>query len=406
MFLSRPRPWLLAGLSLRRLGILGDGEDRVGAFVAVLQTDLAVQLDPVASPFLAEWLSEEIPLVGDEHEAWGQLLQGGDDQFVLGHVAVKHDVQPSEVGFNGLQVHTAHVTGLLLVFGIRDEHTGQGPLERAVDDDRASLGLLDSAIFPGHLHQIQDGVPVQGLGGLVGGHHVGGDALQQTASPPCGLVIGRIVELARDEGHLHVTGNLLELLGDLPCHLVGRHDGVTQLDYGHVAHIALPRRPLLGVAEIHDFLVDLGHVIGVEPLPGLAVRGLGPLQALAAVVSVTQVVPLPFEDGGVDGLASGEPADGRQQRGVLRAGLEKLPYEVGKIVCGALSRDSGHCVLLSDLADLVVAELQSLETHDRHHVLVLLGFLDLLAERDAAPAIGRGAHLGRIPCGRAGSVLV
>ena len=114
-------------------------------------------------------------LAGDFEEARSELFQGQDEQLVLRHVRVEHDVEEAEVGLDGLQVHAADVASLLLILRVGHEAAGQCALERGVDHDGARLGFADAAIVPGHLREIEHIVRGQLGGGMLGAHHVGGD---------------------------------------------------------------------------------------------------------------------------------------------------------------------------------------------------------------------------------------
>src|SRR5690606_20130118 len=155
----------------------------------------------------------------------------------------------------------------------------------------------------------------------------------------------RVLELTLDERDLDVTRNLLEVLVNLPGRLVQHRVVATQThrtSVGRASRAELARRGLLGVADRDRFLVDLHHVVDVEPHARFAGRGVRALSALTASGSVPQVVALPLEDHSVGPLPAGQPTNGRQQRSVGRGSSEQLPNIVGQVERSAQPSNSGH----------------------------------------------------------------
>ena len=131
--------------------------------------------------------------------------------------------------------------------------------------------------------------------------------------------------MAGDEGCLHVAGDLLELLLDLPAQLVSGDGGASDLHDRHVVGVALSCRALPRVGDLDGLLVDLDHVVGVEAGAFLAFRRVGALEALAVGVRVAQVVALPFEKRGRGGDAAGESADGESSGVSSRLAAKSSP---------------------------------------------------------------------------------
>src|SRR5699024_10027157 len=176
-------------------------------------------------------LSEEVTLAGNLKEHRSALLERHNSQLVSRHVTVKHDVATTEIGLDRANMHTADIAGLLLVALIRDERGGQRALQRRVYHQRPSLRLLNAAVLPNLLHEVED---------VLGGQRRGanlvrlGDRattilrhinavrkrLQQATSAACGRVRRRLVVRARDERLLNVTRDLLKRLRKLPAKLI------------------------------------------------------------------------------------------------------------------------------------------------------------------------------------------
>src|SRR5690606_17936515 len=195
-------------------GVLTDGELAVTGLVPVLEADLAVELDPLRRADLGERLHEEVTLARDLEEHGSQVLEGRDHEGVRRHVPVEHDVAAAEVRLERLQVHATDVAGGLPVVRLGDELAGQGPLGRRVDDDRASLALLQAARLPHALHEVEQVVTGERVPPARDGLDVRRDRLEQTTGlPGVGVVRGAGVG-ARDERLLDVAGDLLELLVD------------------------------------------------------------------------------------------------------------------------------------------------------------------------------------------------
>src|SRR5699024_3937776 len=86
------------------------------------------------------------------------------------------------------------------------------------------------------------------------------NSLKQTASPTRLRVVRGATILSSDKGLLNITSNLLVLLFQLPRQFISRDNSITN------GHLRLPsggpltRCTLLGVRNIHSFLVDFEHV--------------------------------------------------------------------------------------------------------------------------------------------------
>ena len=233
------------------------------------KSDLPVNLHLIRSTRFCQIFLKQYALAGNCLKYRGDMCHIRNQKGIIRHEAIPNHTHLEEVGFNLCDIHTAYILrGLHIRLKLIGVKIGNHLLlictakQNHLTEIRTVISHFTEKLIQQSLVQVS----TRRRNGSSG---VGSAKFQHTTGFICDIRRRGNLISATDEGKFHITGNLNQLLLNLPSLFICRVRVLPRrIQPGHSAGIAL-----LCVGQINHFLMNLNNILFLLPCNVACCRG-------------------------------------------------------------------------------------------------------------------------------------